>query len=117
MKLVNLTPHPITLQTADGTKTTIEVSGTVARIDSSPGTPAIVAGCPVPVYSATVYGQPNGLPSPAVVAPDTLFVVSALFAGRVPGRKDVVYPGTGPNDGAIRDAKGQIAAVTRLIQA
>ena len=33
----------------------------------------------------------------------------------VAGRSDVVGPGTGPADGAIRNEKGQIVAVTRLI--
>ena len=28
----------------------------------------------------------------------------------------VVAPGTGPRDGAVRDATGQIAAVTRLVR-
>lgn len=46
-----------------------------------------------------------------------VYIVSALFAGRVNDRPDVMYPGTGPNDGCVRDDKGQVVAVTRLIRA
>lgn len=46
---------------------------------------------------------------------DRLYIVSALVIGRVK-RTDCVAPGTGPNDGAIRNAAGQIEAVTRLVR-
>lgn len=45
------------------------------------------------------------------------YIVSALFGGRVGDRTDVVYPGTGPADGCVRDDRGQVIAVTRLIRA
>jgi hypothetical protein len=79
----------------------------------------------IPIYGPTAYGQPEGLPDPES---GTLYIVSALLASRVPQREDVVYPGTGPNDGAIRypatlpdgsphPQAGQVQAVTRLIRA
>ena len=56
----------------------------------------------------------HGLPPPV---PGTIYVVSAMVAARCAGRDDVFAPGTGPQDAAIRDAGGQVYAVTRLIQA
>lgn len=115
MKLVNLTPHNITLQADDGSQFTIPPSGEVARIASTSGERVADTVAPVPIFGQTVWGEPIGLPDPG--AEPSLYIVSALFAGRVGNRVDVVYPGTGPNDGAIRDNKGHIVAVTRLIRA
>lgn len=129
---VNLTPHAVTLQAADGTRFTIPPSGTIARIASEPGDHIIVEGCAgfnsgIAIYGRTRWGEPIGLP-PAewIIDPETgierqvsdvTYIVSALFAGRVGDRIDVVYPGTGPADGCVRDAKGMVEAVTRLIRA
>jgi hypothetical protein len=114
MNLVNLTPHNINLRTAEGAEIVIPASGTVARVATTPGTLTSIEGCPVPVATPTVFGAVEGLPAPTE---GTLFIVSALVAGRCAGRPDVVSPGTGPNDGAVRNEKGHIVAVTRLIQA
>lgn len=123
MKLTNLTPHAIVLQAADGTRTTVPPSGTVARVGSVPGELLAVDGVPVPVAEAAAYGPVDGLPE--VVDPTiarlrglepTLYIVSAMVLARCAGRRDVVAPGTGPNDGAIRNAAGQIEAVTRLVR-
>lgn len=111
--LVNLTPHPIVLRPFPGADITIPPSGALARVASAPGVPVgDVHG--VPVYSAPVWGEVTGLP-PAVAG--TIYVVSALVAARCAGRDDVVSPGTGPADGAIRDDAGRIVAVTRLVRA
>lgn len=107
MNYVNLTPHSVTLVEGD-TTTTLTSSG-LARVASIPGQP--IGGI---LYSAPAFGEVEGLPDPQ---PGTLYIVSALVAGRCVGRADVFSPGTGPNDGAIRDEKGLIKAVTRLIQA
>jgi hypothetical protein len=120
MKLVNLTPHAITLQDAAGARVTIPPSGTVARVASTPGGMtghAIIhatGSMRVPIFGAPTWGAVEMLPAPEA---DTLYVVSALVAARCPNREDVVSPGTGPQDGAIRGANGQIEAVTRLIRA
>jgi hypothetical protein len=66
------------------------------------------------VFSAPVWGAVVGLPDPV---DGVLLVVSQLVAGRVPDRDDVVSPGTGPADGAVRDAQGRVCAVTRLVRA
>lgn len=115
---VNLTPHAVTLQGTDGTRRTVASSG-IARIDSTPGDFVITEGDElfpdgIAIYGQTLYGAPVGLPEPK---DGVTYIVSALFSGRVGDRIDVVYPGTGPKDGCIRDDKGQIVAVTRLIRA
>ena len=122
--LVNLTPHAITLQSADGTRLTVPPSGTVARIATRSGDCEYIqaqhetdtAWGGIPIYQPTAYLEPKGLPDYDPAGTDT-YIVSALFADRVGDRHDVVYPGTGPNDGCIRDGKGQVVAVTRLIRA
>jgi formylglycine-generating enzyme required for sulfatase activity len=113
MKVVNLTPHAIVLRSASGEDTTIPASGQVARVASTPGAVGPVDGLPVPVARPTVYGDVEGLPAPEA---GTIYVVSALVLGRT-NRPDVFAPGTGPQDGAVRNEKGHITAVTRLIAA
>jgi hypothetical protein len=112
MRFVNLTPHALTLRDQDGVDTVIGSDG-VARVDSTPGNQLIGAGGGFPAYAAPTWGQVVGLPSPLS---DTIYIVSAVVAERCKGRPDVFRPGTGPDDGAIRE-NGHIVAVTRLIQA
>jgi hypothetical protein len=112
--LINLTPHAICLRSADGADTVIPPSGTVARVSSTPGALEAVAGIPVPVAGAQTFGGVEGLPEPT---PGTMFIVSALVLSALRGsRPDVVGPGTGPNDGAVRNDRGHIIAVTRLVR-
>lgn len=109
--LVNLTPHPITLALPDGSRQTIQPSG-LARCLPGPATVGD-EGLPVPVARQGALGPVEGLPGPAA---GTVYIVSALVLGHpsLAGRRDVLAPGTGPADGAIRD-NGQIVAVTRLV--
>ena len=119
--LVNLTPHAIVLRDADGADHVVPPSGTVARVTAHPGALSDI-GLPVPVASRTMYGAVEGLPVDRVGAwdcrPEVLYIVSALVGAAVSHQKrdDVVCPGTGPNDGAIRDEAGRIVAVTRLVR-
>lgn len=114
MRLVNCTPHGVCLRAADGTETTIEPSGTVARVSTIPGTLESVPGVPVPIAQATVFGGVEGLPE---AREGVLLIVSALVLSALKGsRPDLVGPGTGPNDGAIRNDRGQVVAVTRLVR-
>jgi len=46
-----------------------------------------------------------------------MLLVSGMVRDALEDRGDVWSPGTGPEDGAIRNDKGHIVAVTRLIQA
>jgi len=110
--IINLTPHAIVLRSGDGFDTAIPASGTIARVTSTPGAPAAVEGIPVPVFGRDAYGEVTGLPAPAE---GTFYIVSALVGSALAGtRDDVLVPGTGPQDGAVRDEKGLIVAVTRL---
>lgn len=111
MNIVNLTPHAIVLRDAHGTDHTIEKSGVVARVTASAGEPVTVEGIPVPVAPAVVFGAVEGLPAPCA---GTVYIVSGLVGGCCAGRSDVLVPGTGPADGAVRNEKGHIVAVTRL---
>jgi hypothetical protein len=115
MKLVNLTPHDIVLRDPCGVDHTIPPSGSVARVTSQPGiqTDILADYGGVPIYSAPVQGEVEGLPARNG---DAIYIVSQVVAVQVPERLDVVSPGTGPLDGAIREG-GRIVAVTRLVSA
>jgi len=119
LRLVNLTPHAISLADAEGAiLATIEPSGTVARVDQASGLDMgqRAAGCPV--YSAPAYGPVVGLPPEAFAAgEEVLYIVSSMVAVQCQGRRDVVAPGTGPTDNPLRNEAGQIVAVRRLIRA
>ena len=103
-KFVNLTPHEITFGI-----NVIPASGIVARVASKPGE-ELGNG----LYTAPQWGEVEGLPPEE---PETIYIVSALVAGRVGNTRDDVYsPGTGPADNAVRDPQGRIVGVTRLIR-
>ena len=116
-KIVNLPPHAITLASETGERTTYPSAG-VARVSSTPGdlSERDFVNLDFPVYRSTTYGEVTGLPDSEI---GVYYVVSALVGAalRANGiaRPDVLLPGTGPNDGAIRNAAGQIEAVTRLL--
>jgi len=111
--MINLTPHPISLQLADGTLITFPVSGTVARvstIESVIGSMVVgTSEVPVPVVSRS-FGEVTGLPEEG-----THCIVSAMVASAVPGRSGVYAPDTG--DTAGRNSKGFVEYVTRLVAA
>ncbi len=106
--MLNLTPHPITIR-VNGADHTFPPSGTVARV----ATVETVTGvCPVtgaPIVART-FGAVEGLP-----ADGSPCLVSALVAGACAGRPGVFAPDTGAT--AIRDPKGFVVAVTRLVAA
>ncbi|MFA5353101.1 MAG: hypothetical protein WC291_02630 [Thermodesulfovibrionales bacterium] len=115
MKLMNLTPHAIVISLGDE-RFTVAPSGQVARVSSTPGaTKSVDFGFGlVPVAESPTWGVVEGLPGPVE---GTGYLVSGLVLSRCVGRADVFGPGTSPNDNAIRDDAGRIAAVTRLIGA
>lgn len=115
MQLVNLTPHAIVLAAPDGDRVTVQPSGVVARVSTTPGALFTVPGVPVPVAGRTYFGEVTGLP-PAQRG--YMFIVSSLVGAALVGtRPDVLVPGTGPADEPIRDEQGRIVAVTRLVRA
>ena len=121
MNIINLTPHEIVLAFGENNaeRMAIPPSGTVARVASVPGVAETLGGVPVPVMGRQTWGKVENLPDPVE---GTIYIVSAQVLGRPEclNRTDVVGPGTGPNDGAIRvpdgPRKGQVEAVTRLVR-
>lgn len=98
MEIINLTPHGINLIAADGTSTTYPPSGVVARVEETPGRAWRNSAYPLPVRSATIYGDLTGLPprTPAPTVdelagphgpPDKVFIVSLVVAQKL--RNDV----------------------------
>lgn len=129
--LINLTPHPVRIRAfytdirdAMPLETDIVLpSSGVARL-STTSAPAEPVGYPDDSYggpghsipvSQISHGAPTGLPEPT---PGVHYVVSLPVLMALAGqRRDLLAPGTGPEDGAIRTPDGQIFAVTRLVSA
>jgi hypothetical protein len=118
MKFVNLTPHEINFQspiTRDFRS--FPTSGQVARVNEAAFAAEGIDGIPC---QTIIFLGFQDLPHPQ---DGTIFIVSRAVmdawkrgagSGAWDHRLDLVSPGTGPNDGALRDAKGQIVAVTRF---
>lgn len=104
--MLNLTPHAITVQAADGSRMTFAPSGQVARVATLESVVGEYDGIPVITRSM---GEAQGLPEEG-----TPCIVSAMVASAVPGRKGVYAPDSGST--AIRE-NGQVVAVTRLVAA
>lgn len=69
----------------------------------------------VDVFTPDTQGEVENLPP----AEDGVFLIVSGMVGdalraRGVSRPDVLVPGTGPQDGAVRNDKGHIVAVTRL---
>jgi hypothetical protein len=112
-RLVNCTPHAITLIRPEG-RVTVPPSGMLARAAMERAVVEEVAvvggdGAPltVPVHRVT-YGALDGLPAPRA---GTLYIVSALAAqaALALGRNDVVIV-----DLAVRDGEGRIIGAEAL---
>ena len=106
MKLVNLTPHSVTLIGNERTLT-VPPSGTVARCatDRRVVDTIVVDGVVIPV-TATTMGDIEGLP-PA--EPGTLLIVSRVVAEAARERTDLVIP-----DDTVRDEQGRIIGCRAL---
>jgi len=107
MNLLNLTPHTVVIWCDDGSEVVIPPSGAVAQVTTRDVVVGAVYGVPV---IRQEFGEVTGLPEEGVPC-----LVSALVRAAVPGRRWVYSPDTGPS--AIRDERGQVMAVTRLIAA
>lgn len=123
MIVLNLTPHPIVVRSADGTDTIFPPAapkGAEPRVGNHPG--AVLDDHPlaglVAVHGTDVAGEVENLPAPV---DDVFLIVSGMVGdalrARGISRPDVLVPGTGPQDGAVRNAQGHIQAVTRLKRA
>ena len=107
IKLVNLTPHEITVVSCGaGGDITIPPSGIVARAVVECELFMHLNGIPVVVRESSGV---EGLPEPVS---GTVFIVSSMALSAT-SRTDVVAPDTG--DTAVRDGGGKIVAVTRFV--
>lgn len=104
VKFINLTPHEIVVRVRN-MKKTFGPSGTIARVETSQERVGWIDGIEL---VETIYGEVTGVPEPQE---NTVYITSSLVASRLPERRDVVAPDTGPT--AIRE-NGQIVAVTRF---
>lgn len=107
MKLVNLTPHPVTIYSGEQIVIQQQPDGPVARCVETRtiAAPVTLNGHTIPV-SVVGFGQVDGLPDPQ---PGVLYVVSRAVAETVPHRDDVVYP-----YGQVRDENGRIISCRGL---
>lgn len=106
MKLINLTPHNITLKSKDGFELTVESTG-LARCEC---TDTLVETVQTPDLTLDVmkksFGKVNGLPEPQ---PDTAYIVSRIIAEACPERDDLYITGN-----PIRDEAGRIIGCSCL---
>ena len=107
--MLNLTPHAITVRAPDGKDHVFPPSGTIARVSMLEQQIGVCAVTRAPVITRTA-GSPFGLPDEG-----TPCVVSAMVLAACPGRSGVFAPDTGAT--AIRDDRGMVVAVTRLVAA
>ena len=102
MKLVNLTPHSLTIYSGDTVIVDQAPDGPMARCAETRtlADPITVDGHEIPV-SVVGFGEVTGLPDPQ---PGVIYVVSRATAEAAPpDRDDVMYP-----DGQVRDESGRI---------
>lgn len=106
--MINLTPHPIVLRLPDGQDVTLPPSGAVARVSMVEEIVNEIAGLPV------IRRRPG--PVVGLPAGDQPCIVSSMVLAALPAGAPGVYaPDTGPT--AIRDERGLVLAVTRLVGA
>jgi hypothetical protein len=100
MRIVNLTPHAVTVLGQDGKAVVIPPSGTLARVSvrRNQVSRLEIDGTAVPVYS-TDYGGIEGLPAPEA---GTYYIVSRAVA-EAARRDDLLVP-----DDLVRDAGGAV---------
>jgi hypothetical protein len=113
MKIINLTQNDVVIYDIEGNKHVYPSEGN-ALVDTT-DMPMSPLG-EIPVVSFPIPGPVAGLPEPVK---DCAFIVSRMVLDHpnVRGRTDVFAPATGPKHAAIRDEKGRIMGVTRLVSA
>lgn len=104
--LRNLTPHPVKIKLGEE-EIILEPCGIIPRVRVEETPAERIAG--IPCISQRM-GEIEGLPDPE---PGVFYLVSSLVFGAT-DRKDVLAPDTGKT--CIRDERGNIIAVTRLIR-
>ena len=113
MKLVNLTPHAITIHAEAfagfAARVELPASGAVARCAVTSRSLGTVehGGVAIPVTTAAL-GAVTDLPEPS---DGIAYAVSRIVAEACPARSDLYFPGE-----AIRDERGQIVGCRGLCQ-
>ena len=112
MKIINLTPHAISVVAGDDNHivATYPASGRVARASvnrQNIGDIVDDAGNAIPV-SLSVFGEVQNLPEPEE---DTIYIVSVLTAQAAYWRDDLYV-----TDDAVRDGEGRIIGCRGLAQ-
>lgn len=97
IRIVNLTPHTVTVLRENEEPIEYPPSGTVARCATQRRVIGSLNGIPI---NQTEYGEVSGLPDPA---PGVYYIVSALVAQALPQREDLLIP-----DETVRDEAGRI---------
>lgn len=123
--MLNLTPHPISLRFSDGYVVTFHPSGTVARVSTIETLIGSMDICDPAIAECDEQGNTNGSRFPVIRrelgAVEGLpeegieCIVSAMVLDACRGRKAVYAPDTGST--AVRNEKGFVVAVTRLVAA
>lgn len=110
---VNMTPHPVTIRRPDGSEFTIAPSGVVARVDSSEEVLPALEEIPV------IRREWGDIQFGGAIEPDKIYIVSSLVLSALQNGNPLAHFMVAPDTGetAIRDEKGQIRAVTRLVMA
>lgn len=105
IKYINLTPHTVNVELADGRKFAFEPTKPSARMDVTTASVEFANfESEVPVVQS-LFGEVQDLPAPTE---GVAYIVSTMIAQKVL-RPDVVSPDTGKT--AIRNEAGQIVAV------
>jgi hypothetical protein len=116
MEILNRTPHAIALIGGDGVTRIIEKTGSPVRIETEPSDQVDTVDT-VPVHAPPRVVRISNLPPRQDSVTVVVSQIAAMgIAALHPERTDVVYPGTGPGDKALRTQKTVFAA-TRLIRA
>jgi len=112
MRLVNLTPHAITIYCV-GEKIEIPSSGIVARVEQTfaPAGTISCDGKEIPLVVAG-FGEIRDLPEPE---DGVLYIVSLVVAQASRERDDLIVPDTSP-EGVIRDENGRIIGTKRFLK-
>ena len=97
VRIVNLTPHAVTVLRENEEPIEYPPSGTVARCATQRRVIGSLNGIPI---NQTEFGEVSGLPAPA---PGVYYLVSALVAQALPQREDLLIP-----DDVVRDEAGRI---------
>lgn len=105
--MLNLTPHAIVIRTDMG-DTVVPPSGDIARVTTVDTVVDTYKGIPV---VSRQFGDVTGVPADV----NQPILVSAIVMAALVGRPNTYAPDTGAT--AIRDDKGHIVAVTRLVAA